>query len=68
MAEQEAWASAENVENHLGVARDAVSRWIESRSLPAHKVRRLGRFKLSQAGLRIETDGASTAPEEGSIK
>jgi excisionase family DNA binding protein len=47
MNEPEPWASVEDVARHLGISKDTVYRWIESRSLPAHKIGRLWKFKLS---------------------
>lgn len=49
MPEQEPWASIEDVTKHLGIARDTVYRWLESKGLPAPKLARLLKFKLSQA-------------------
>ena len=63
MLEQEAWASVEDVAKHLGIARDTVYRWIESKALPAHKIGRLWKFKLSEvdewvrSGRAIDDDG-----------
>jgi excisionase family DNA binding protein len=48
MTTTEPWVSVEDVAKHLGVARDSVYRWIGSRGLPAHKVGRIWKFKLSQ--------------------
>jgi excisionase family DNA binding protein len=48
----EPWASVEDVAKHLGVAKDSVYRWIESRNLPAHKIGRLWKFKLSEVDER----------------
>ena len=44
----ERWVGVEDVAAHLGVAKDSVYRWIEERGLPAHRVGRLFRFKLSE--------------------
>ena len=44
----ERWVRVEDVAVHLGVAKDSVYRWIEERGLPAHRVGRLFRFKLSE--------------------
>ena len=44
----EPWVSVEDVERDLGVAKDSVYRWVESRGLPAHKLGRLWKFKLSE--------------------
>ena len=59
MSEQEAWASVDDVAKHLGIAKDTVYRWIESKGMPAHKVGRLWKFKLSQVDAWIEAGGAS---------
>ncbi len=44
----EPWVSVDEVAKHLGVAKDSIYRWIEHRSLPAHKIGRLWKFKLSE--------------------
>jgi excisionase family DNA binding protein len=44
----EPWASVEQVARHLGVAKDSIYRWIEGRGLPAHRLGRLWKFKLSE--------------------
>jgi len=64
MHEQESWVSVDEVAKHLGVAKDTVYRWIEAKSLPAHRVGRLWKFKLSQVDAWIETGGAAE-PEDG---
>jgi excisionase family DNA binding protein len=38
---------AEDVAVHVGVAKDTVYRWLDERTLPAHRVGRLWKFKLS---------------------
>ena len=43
----EPWVSVDQVASHLGIARDTVYRWIETKSLPAQRVGRLWKFKLS---------------------
>jgi len=44
----EPWASVDEVAKYLGVAKDSIYRWIENRGLPAHKIGRLWKFKLSE--------------------
>ena len=61
----EPWVSVEAVANHLGVARDSVYRWIDSRGLPAHKVGRIWKFKLSQVDAWVEAGGAKPDEQEG---
>lgn len=54
----EPWASVEDVAKHLGVAKDSVYRWIENRGLPAHKIGRLWKFKLSEVDEWVRAGGA----------
>jgi excisionase family DNA binding protein len=54
----EAWASVEDTAHHLGVAKDTIYRWIESRALPAHRVGRLWKFKLSEVDGWVRAGGA----------
>ncbi len=60
----EPWVSVEDVAIHLGVAKDSVYRWIESRALPAHRIGRLGKFKLSEVDEWVCTRGAGSAEAE----
>jgi len=67
MTTTEPWVSVEEVAKHLGVARDSVYRWIESRGLPAHKVGRIWKFKLSQVDAWVEAGGAK-ADDDGEVR
>ncbi len=58
MTTTEPWASVEDVAKHLGVAKDSVYRWIESRKLPAHRIGRLWKFKLSEVDEWVRAGGA----------
>jgi len=44
----EKWVSVGDVAEHLGIAKETVYRWIEAKSLPAHRLGRLWKFKLSE--------------------
>jgi len=44
----EPWTSVEDVARHLGVAKDSIYRWIDRRGLPAHRVGRHWKFKISE--------------------
>jgi len=54
----EPWVSVEQVAQHLGVAKDTVYRWREHRGLPAHRVGRLWKFKLSEVDDWVRAGGA----------
>ena len=44
----EPWVSVDDLAKHLGAAEDSVYRWIDHKGLPAHKIGRLWKFKLSE--------------------
>ena len=44
----EPWVSGDKIAQHLGVAKDTVYRWIDTRGLPAHRMGRLWKFKVSE--------------------
>ena len=62
----EPWTSVDDIAKHLGVAKDSIYRWIERRSLPAHKIGRLWKFKISEVDAWVRAGGASseTAPKD----
>jgi len=55
----EPWTSVEDVARHLGVAKDSVYRWIDRRNLPAHRIGRLWKFKLSEVDDWVRAGGAN---------
>jgi excisionase family DNA binding protein len=62
----EPWVSVDEVANHLGVAKDSVYRWIEAKRLPAHRVGRLWKFKLSQIDAWVHAGGAGREDQAAS--
>lgn len=60
----EPWVSVDEVAKHLGVAKDSVYRWIESRALPAHRIGRLWKFKLTEVDAWVRARGAGTDEAE----
>lgn len=63
----EPWVSVDQVAAHLGVAKDTVYRWIEAKSLPAQRVGRLWKFKLSDVD-RWVMDGMAAENETSQPK
>ena len=55
----ERWSSVDEVTTHLGVSRDTIYRWIEARALPAHRIGRLWKFKLSEIDDWVRAGGAN---------
>jgi excisionase family DNA binding protein len=59
----ERWVSVDVLAEHLGVKRDSVYRWIERKGLPARKVGKLWKFKLSEVDEWVRAGaGGSMAP------
>jgi excisionase family DNA binding protein len=56
----EPWASVDDLARHLGVANDSVYRWIERRKLPAHRIGRLWKFKVSEVDAWVRAGGADS--------
>lgn len=44
----EHWLSVDEIAAHLGVNLDTIYKWITRKSMPAHKVRRLWKFKAAE--------------------
>ena len=55
----EPWVSVEDLAKHLGVAKDSVYRWIDHKGLPAHKIGRLWKLKVSEVDDWVRSGGAS---------
>lgn len=64
VAEAEPWVSVDDCARHLGVAKDTVYRWIEHKELPAHRIGRLWKFKLSEVDAWVR-DGGAAPNQEG---
>jgi excisionase family DNA binding protein len=56
----EPWVSVNEVAKHLDVARDSIYRWIESRGLPARKIGRLWKFKISEVDEWVRAGGSAS--------
>ena len=55
----ERWYSMNEIVEHLGISRDTVLNWINDKRMPAHKVGRLWKFKVSEVDEWIRTGGAT---------
>jgi excisionase family DNA binding protein len=60
----EPWVSVEDVAKHLGVAKDSIYRWIEAKGLPAKRIGRLWKFKLSEVDEWVNAGGAADRADE----
>ena len=57
--------SVDQIAEHLGVTRDSIYRWIDGKNLPAHRVGRLWKFKVSEVDNWVRVGGAYEAKTEG---
>ena len=55
----EKWSTWKEVQGYLGVGRDTVLQWISKRNMPAYKVGRLWKFKLSEVDAWFRSGGAT---------
>jgi excisionase family DNA binding protein len=54
----ERWFSVEEIMGHLGVARDTIYRWIDHKGLPAYRLGKLWKFKVSEVDAWVQSGGA----------
>ena len=55
----EKWSTLKEVQEYLGVRRETILQWIAKRNMPAYKVGRLWKFKLSEVDEWIRSGGAN---------
>ena len=55
----ERWSSLKEVMEHLGVSRDIIMKWIETKNMPATKMGRLWKFKLSEVDAWLKSGNAA---------
>jgi excisionase family DNA binding protein len=54
----EPWVSADAIADHLGVTKDSVYTWISKKDMPAHRVGRLWKFKVTEVDDWVRSSGA----------
>jgi len=57
--ETEPWVSLDEIARHVGVSKDTIHRWIRTRWMPAHKVGRLWKFRVSMVDAWVEAGKAN---------
>ena len=68
--EIEKWSTSKEVQEYLGIGRDTLVSWIQHRNLPAYKVGRFWKFKISEIDEWVRSgqaaDGMAVEDKQGS--
>lgn len=59
----EPWVTMKDVQEHMGVRRETISQWIAKRGLPAYKVGRQWKFKISEIDAWVRSGAADDEPQ-----
>ena len=51
----EAWVGISEASAHLGVTKETVRNWIKKTDIPAHKIGKLWKFKLSELDVWVKS-------------
>jgi excisionase family DNA binding protein len=54
---EDRWLSVDEIGIYLGVKRDTIYKWISEKSMPAHKVGRLWKFKTKEVDEWVRNGG-----------
>lgn len=55
----EKWVTMKDVQEYLGVRRETITQWIHKRDMPAYKVGRFWKFKITEVDQWIRAGGAA---------
>lgn len=67
MNQEERWVSMEEICNHLGSSRDTVKRMIKLQNMPAYKIERKWKFKISEVDAWMHDKNCLTSEEREAI-
>jgi len=56
---EDRWLSVIEIANYLGVSKDTIYNWINSKKMPAHKIGRFWKFKQDEVDSWVKSGGAS---------
>jgi excisionase family DNA binding protein len=53
----ERWMSVQDIGNHLGVSKETIYRWLELKTIPAHRLGKLWKFKPTEVDAWVLAGG-----------
>lgn len=66
-AMEDRWLSVDEIATYLGIKRDTVYKWIGEKTMPAHKIGRLWKFKRDEVDAWVK-NGTATDSVGSDIK
>lgn len=60
------WLSVQEIAQYLGISKETVYRWLDSKKIPAHKIGKQWKFQLLEIETWVKTGGASSSQMERS--
>lgn len=63
----ERWYSVDEIATHLGIARETVYRWIDRKGLPAHRIGKFWKLKVSEVDKWARAGEAASENTAGSV-
>ena len=61
---EDRWLSVDEIAEYLGIKRDTAYKWISEKHMPAHKVGRLWKFKVSKMDAWVQSGKAAQTRED----
>lgn len=62
---EDRWISVDEIAAYLGIKRDTVYKWIDDKSMPAHRVGRYWKFRKDEVDAWVRSGGAGGDDREG---
>lgn len=59
----ERWVALKEIQEYLGVGRETILQWIAKRNMPAYKMGRLWKFKISEVDAWVHSGEAADKAE-----
>lgn len=60
----ERWLSVSEIAEHLGVSKDTIYNWINDKKIPAHRIGRFWKFKISEVDLTMQENDHSASAKK----